>query len=89
MLRGLAIPESQQRIFQSDAAALEEAQCVGGATLAIGFAVAKDLCCRTAGARPVLDRAGEWCVATWRLSGLQPAVSGALHFISTRDVYSA
>ena len=30
MLRGLAIPESQQRIFQSDAAALEEVQRVGG-----------------------------------------------------------
>ncbi len=43
MLRGLAIPESQQRIFQSDAAALEEVQRVGGITLTIGFAVAKDL----------------------------------------------
>ena len=43
MLRGLAIPESQQRIFQSDAAALEEVQRVGGVNLTIGFAVAKDL----------------------------------------------
>ena len=43
MLRALAIPESQQRIFQSDAAALEEVQRVGGVTLTIGFAVAKDL----------------------------------------------
>ena len=42
MLRVLAIPESQQRIFQSDAAALEEVQRVGGVTLTIGFAVAKD-----------------------------------------------
>lgn len=85
MLRGLAIPESQQRIFQSDAAALEEVMRVGGATLAIGFAVAKDL---AAGrlvhvTGPGLDRAGEWCVATLAPSARQPAVSELVGFIST------
>src|SRR5262249_2918933 len=43
MLRHLAIPEARQRIFQSDAAALEEIRRVGGVTLAIGFSVAKEL----------------------------------------------
>ena len=61
MLRDLAIPESQQRIFQSDAAALEEVQRVGGVTLAIGFSVGKGPSGRTAdpcqGARPSGARA--------------------------------
>ena len=43
LIRNLAIPETAQRIFQSDAAALEEVQRMGGVTLAVGFAVAKDL----------------------------------------------
>ncbi|MCV7103964.1 LysR family transcriptional regulator [Mycobacterium palustre] len=85
MLRELAIPESQQRIFQSDAAALEEVQRVGGATLTIGFAVAKDLAAgrlvRLTG--PGLDRAGEWCAATLAPSVRQPAVSELVRFITT------
>jgi len=85
MLRGLGIPESQQRIFQSDAAALEEVQRVGGVTLAIGFAVAKDL---AAGrlvhvTGPGLDRSGEWCAATLAPSARQPAVSELVRFITT------
>ncbi|BBX75206.1 LysR family transcriptional regulator [Mycobacterium shinjukuense] len=85
MLRGLAIPEFQQRIFQSDAAALEEVLRVGGATLTIGFAVAKDL---AAGrlvhvTGPGLDRAGQWCAATLAPSARQPAVSELVRFITT------
>ncbi len=84
MLRGLAIPESHQRIFQSDAAALEEVQR-GGATLTIGFAVGKDL---SAGrlvhvTGPGLDRSGEWCVATLPPAARQPAVSELVRFITT------
>lgn len=85
MLRDLAIPESQQRIFQSDAAALEEVQRVGGVALSIGFAVAKDL---AAGRlvhvhSPGLDKAGEWCAATLPPSARQPAVSELVRFITT------
>lgn len=85
MLRDLAIPESQQRIFQSDAAALEEVMRVGGATLTVGFAVAKDL---SAGrlihvAGPGLDKAGEWCAATLPPAARQPAVSELVRFITT------
>jgi DNA-binding transcriptional LysR family regulator len=85
MLRGLAIPESQQRIFQSDAAALEEVQRVGGATLTIGFAIAKDLSAGrlTHVIGPGLDRSGEWCVATLPPSARQPAVSELVRFITT------
>ncbi|MEE6135588.1 LysR family transcriptional regulator [Mycobacterium sp. 050128] len=85
MLRDLAIPESQQRIFQSNAAALEEVQRVGGVALTIGFAVAKDL---AAGRLvhvngPGLDRSGEWCATTLAPAARQPAVSELVRFITT------
>ncbi|MCV7445201.1 LysR family transcriptional regulator [Mycobacterium paraense] len=85
MLRGLAIPESQQRIFQSDAAALEEVQRVGGVGLTIGFAVAKDLAAGrlTHVSGPGLDRSGEWGAATLAPSVRQPAVSELVRFITT------
>src|SRR6202008_4834970 len=85
MLRDLAIPESQQRIFQSDAAGLEEGQRVGGVTLRIGFAVAKDLAVGrlTHVTAPGLDRSGEWCVATLAPSARQPAVSELVRFFTT------
>ncbi len=85
MLRGLAIPESQQRIFQSDAAALEEVQRVGGVGLTIGFAVAKDLAAGrlTHVSGPGLDRSGEWCAATLAPAVRQPAVSELVRFITT------
>jgi DNA-binding transcriptional LysR family regulator len=85
ILNNLAIPESQQRIFQSDAAALEEVQRVGGVTLAIGFAVGKDL----SGGRvvhvkgPGLQVPGEWCAMTLAPSARQPAVSELVRFITT------
>lgn len=85
MLRGLAIPEAQQRIFQSDAAALEEVQRVGGVSLTFGFAVAKDLAAGrlTHVSGPGLHRSGEWCAATLGPSARQPAVSELLRFITT------
>jgi DNA-binding transcriptional LysR family regulator len=85
MLQHLAIPEAQQRIFQSDAAACEEIQRVGGATLTIGFAVAKDL---SAGRLvhvkgPGLQASGEWSAATLLPASRQPAVSELVRFITT------
>jgi DNA-binding transcriptional LysR family regulator len=85
MLGALGIPESRQRIFQSDAAALEEVQRVGGVTLTIGFAVSKDL----AGGRlahikgPGLQASGEWCASTLAPAARQPAVSELVRFITT------
>jgi DNA-binding transcriptional LysR family regulator len=85
ILRNLAIPESRQRIFQSDAAALEEVQRVGGVTLAIGFVVGKDL----AAGRVIqvkghgLAVPGEWCATTLPPPARQPAVSELVRFITT------
>jgi DNA-binding transcriptional LysR family regulator len=85
MLRELTIPETQQRIFQSDAAALEEVQRVGGVTLAIGFTVGKDL----AAGRLVqvkgqgLQVQGEWSALTLTPAARQPAVSELVRFITT------
>ncbi|MDT7764858.1 MAG: hypothetical protein QOC63_4278 [Mycobacterium sp.] len=85
MLRHLAIPESHQRIFQSDAAALEEVQRVGGVTLTIGFAVSKDLAARrlTLIKGPRMHVSSEWCASTLEPSARQPAVSELLRFITT------
>jgi DNA-binding transcriptional LysR family regulator len=85
MLRALAIPESRQRIFQSDAAALEEVQRVGGVTLTIGFAVSKDLASGrlTHIKGPGLQASGEWCASTLTPAARQPAVSELLRFITT------
>ncbi len=85
VLRSLAIPEANQRIFQSDAAALEEVQRVGGVSLAVGFAVGKDL---SAGRLvhvkgPGLQLSGEWCASTLPASACQPAVTELLNFITT------
>lgn len=85
VLRDLAIPESRQRIFQSDAAALEQVRRVGGVTLAINFAVAKDLadrrlvCVGAAG----LPASGEWRALTLPPDVRQPAVSELVRFITT------
>jgi DNA-binding transcriptional LysR family regulator len=85
ILRDLAIPESHQRIFQSDAAALEEVQRVGGLTLTIGFAVGKDLAAgRLVHVKgPGLQARGEWCASTLTPAARQPAVSEMVRFITT------
>jgi LysR family transcriptional regulator, low CO2-responsive transcriptional regulator len=66
MLRRMAIPEHRQRIFQSHAAALEEAKRGHGLALTVGFAVSDDLengtLVRIEG--PLLAGRGEWSIAT-------------------------
>ncbi|GFG53771.1 LysR family transcriptional regulator [Mycolicibacterium agri] len=85
VLRALAIPEARQRIFQNDAAALEELQRAKAVTLAIGITVAKDL---EAGRLvhvkgPGLQTPGEWCAMTLTPAARQPAVSELVRFITT------
>ena len=85
MLRALGIPPSRQRIFQSDAAAIDEVQRVGGVAPAIGFAVSKDL---AAGRlvqikRPDLQAAGEWCASALPAPACQPVVTELMNFITT------
>lgn len=85
MLRDLAIPESRQRIFQSDAAALEEVHRVGGVALAIGFAVGKDIAAgRLVHLKgPRMQLTGEWSAMTLTPAARQPAVSELVRFITT------
>jgi DNA-binding transcriptional LysR family regulator len=85
MMRALAIPESRQRIFQSDAAALEEVQRVGGVTPTIGFAVSQDLAAGrlTKIKGPGMQTSGEWYASTLPPAARQPAVSELLRFITT------
>jgi DNA-binding transcriptional LysR family regulator len=83
MLRALAIPESRQRIFQSDAAALEEVRRVGGVAPTIGFAVAKDLAAGRLAHIKGPGRQGEWSALTLTPAARQPAVSELLRFITT------
>lgn len=88
ILRDLAIPEARQRIFQSDAAALEEVQRDprnASVTLAIGFAVSTDLSAgRLAHIKgPGLQVSGEWCASTLTPAARQPAVSELVRFITT------
>jgi DNA-binding transcriptional LysR family regulator len=85
MLRDLAIPEAHQRIFQSDAAALEEVLRVGGVTLAIGFTVGKDLAAgRLVQVKgPGLQVPGEWSLLSLSPAARQPAVSELVRFITT------
>lgn len=85
MLRNLAIPEAAQRIFQSEAAALEELQRVGGVALTVGFTVAKDLAAgRLVQVKgPGLQLPGEWSAMTLPPASRQPAVSELIRFITT------
>jgi DNA-binding transcriptional LysR family regulator len=85
MLGSLAIPESRQRIFQSDAAALEEVRRVGGVTLTIGFSVSKDLAAgRLVQVKgPGLHESAEWSAMTLPPAGRPPAVSELVRFITT------
>lgn len=85
ILRDLAIPEARQRIFQSDAAALEEVQRVGGVALAVSFAVGKDIAAgRLARLKgPGLQLTGTWSAMTLIPAARQPAVSELVRFITT------
>lgn len=85
ILRTLAVPESAQRIFQSDAAALEEARSSCGIALALRFAVAADL---AAGGLVALEGTGLRVGARWATFALPghmqvPAAAELLRFITT------
>jgi hypothetical protein len=85
MLRQLDIPEERQRIFQSHAAALEEAKRNNGVALAVSFAVAADV----ANGRlvvikgPALQADGGWATMTLPETLIVPAAAELTRFIST------
>ena len=85
MLRHLGVPEPRQRIFQSAAAALEEAKGSDGAALAVRFAVARDL----AEGRlvplegPGLRAQGRWVALALPEHSQVPAAAELLRFVTT------
>jgi DNA-binding transcriptional LysR family regulator len=85
MLRQLGVPEHRQRIFQSDAAALEEAKRSHGVALSVRFAVAPDVdtgqLVRLRGG--TLQRQGTWSAMTLPPGSLLPATEELLRFITT------
>jgi LysR family transcriptional regulator, low CO2-responsive transcriptional regulator len=80
-----AVPELQQRIFQSNAAALEEAKRGNGVALAVAFTVAGDV----AGGRLVrvpdhgLPADAAWNAITLIGNGLLPAAAELIRFVAT------
>jgi DNA-binding transcriptional LysR family regulator len=85
MLRRLAIPEKHQRIFQSQAAALEETKGSDGVALAVRFTVTADL---AAGRLAILEgpglRAqGSWAAMTLPAHSQIPVTAELVRFITT------
>ena len=85
MLRRIRVPEDHQRIFQSDAAALEETRRSNGVSLAVSFAVAQDV----ANGRLVqlsgqgLQTDGVWSALTLPEHGSSSAVAELTRFVTT------
>jgi DNA-binding transcriptional LysR family regulator len=85
MLRTLGVPEANQRIFQSDAAALEETRRSDGISLAVQFTVGAEL------AKGRLVQVGDastcttgtWSAMTLRPPSLVQAAEELLRFITT------
>jgi hypothetical protein len=85
MLRQLRIPEHHQRIFQSDAGALEETRRTNGLALAVRFAVTADL---VAGRLRIVEGPGMRAPGRWAAFALPahsqlPAAAELLRFITT------
>jgi len=85
MVRHLAIPETQQRIFQSEAAALEETKRSDGIALAVRFAAAADLAAGrlTALDGPGMRAQGRWAATALPVHSQLPATAELLRFITT------
>jgi DNA-binding transcriptional LysR family regulator len=85
MLNKLGIPEAHQRIFQSDAAALEEAKRGHGIALAVRFAAAADLASGrlTAVEGPGMRAQGRWAAIALPVHSQLPATAELLRFITT------
>jgi DNA-binding transcriptional LysR family regulator len=85
LLRQVNVPELHQRIFQSEAAALEEAKRSKGIALAVSFAVAADL---AAGRLVALAGAGLKGTGRWSAMALSqhdqtPSTAELLRFITS------
>jgi DNA-binding transcriptional LysR family regulator len=87
-LKHFCVPEENQRIFQSSAAALEETRRGGGVALAVSFAVRADLAAGTL--MPIdnaetrgFDGSGSWTTVTLPGHTVLPAAAELTRFIAT------
>ncbi|MFF2061267.1 LysR family transcriptional regulator [Streptomyces sp. NPDC058200] len=85
VLRQLMVDEEHQRIFQSHAAALEEAKHGKGVALALSFAVAQDLAAGdlTQLSGPPLPAKGSWSILTLAGRSAPPAAAELIRFVAT------
>ena len=83
VVRRIGVPESQQQIFQSDSAALEEARHGRGVALAVHFTVSRDLTdgALTRVAGPHADAV--WSIVTLADRGVPAAAGELTRFITT------
>jgi DNA-binding transcriptional LysR family regulator len=85
ILRRINVPDKNQRIFQSHAAALEEAKRNKGITLAVAFAVSQDLVkgdlVRVVG--PTLQADGVWSTLVLADRGAPNAAAELVRFVTT------
>jgi DNA-binding transcriptional LysR family regulator len=85
ILRRINVPEDNQRIFQSDAAALEEAKRNRGIALAVAFVVTPDLAKGYLKrlAVPVGSAKGTWHVLTLADGSAPPVAAELARFVTT------
>ncbi len=85
LLRRINVPEEHQRIFQSHAAAVDEAKRGRGLTLAVSFAVSQDLANgdlkRVAG--PAVEAHGAWSILTLAANQAPSAAAELTRFVTT------
>ncbi len=85
MLRRINVPEDNQQIFQSHAAALEEAKRGHGVALTVSFAASQDLSNgdlkRVSG--PTLQAQGTWSIITLGDGHAPPAAAELTRFVTT------
>jgi LysR family transcriptional regulator, low CO2-responsive transcriptional regulator len=85
MLHRINVPEEHQRIFQSEAAALEEAKRGKGVALAVSFAVSQDLAKGDLKRVPaqLLQAQGAWFILTLTALQAPPVATELTRFITT------
>jgi LysR family transcriptional regulator, low CO2-responsive transcriptional regulator len=85
ILRHISVPEDRQRIFQSHAAAVDEAKRGRGLALAVSFAVSQDLAngdLRRVLA-PMVQAQGAWSLLTLTPHQAPPAAAELARFVTT------
>jgi DNA-binding transcriptional LysR family regulator len=85
ILRRIGVPEDRQRIFQSQAAAVDEAKRGKGLALAVSFAISADLVNGDLARvqSPVLQGLGAWSILTLAGHHAPPEASELTRFVTT------